>query len=456
MLGRPLLALAILLTAALAGCASDAPASAVDEAPASVPELPRPEVAMPTFLPPLELGSVTLGAEPSVAVAPDGTVYVTTPLALWRSDDMGKTYKHLGAPACPFGLPQCPGLEERNPGLEGGGDASLSITSDGTVHWAGLGAGIPYQRSTDKGETWSEAFDVSEETGSDREWTVVDARDRLYVQWRGSDDDGSGIFIRASDDAGATWGNVTRAADDGRQGPVAVDPTNTSILLLPHTLDGKLLVARSEDHGETWKDAEVGPVNGRPFIFPIAAFDAAGTAYFVWSEDRDAPQQNAVILEGGRVVSIPTVYLSASGDKGLTWSEPIALSTPGVPAIFPWISAGDAGRVVVAWYEGRQPIPSNRLPNVFDVKVAMSTTADQAEPVFVVAQANEEPVHVGSFCTEGLACSLSGGDRSLLDFFEVRILPDGAPVVAWAADDTAKMARVKVFTTRMDTGTPLL
>lgn len=416
----------------------------------------RPELVAPTFLAPIDLGSVTLGAEPSVAVAPDGTVYVTTPLALWRSDDGGKTYAALGKPFCPQGLPACPGLEESDPGLVDGGDASLAVTKDGTVHWAGLGGGIPYQRSTDKGETWSDDMDVSDGTGSDREWIVVDADDRVHAQWRGADDDGASIFIRRSDDAGLTWGNVTRVAEDGRQGPVAVDPTNTSVMLLPHTFDGRLFVARSADGGATWTDLEVRPVNGRPFIFPIATFDANGTAYFVWSEDPDAPQQDLVLIEGGRVVSIPTAYMVVSHDQGLTWGEPVSLSTPGVPALFPWIAAGDAGRVVVAWYEGQRPIPSNRVPNLFDVKVAMSVTADMPEPEFLVTQVNDEPVHVGAFCTEGLACTLTGGDRSMLDFFEVRILPDGSPVLAWAGDDSAKMARVKVFATRMDGGTSLL
>lgn len=448
-------AFALVLALLAAGCASPESAPAAVDAPVALPEV-RPAIEPPTFLPPIELGSLMGGAEPSVAVATDGTIYVTSPLALWRSDDGGKSYQPLGKPVCPMGAPACPGFEEYDPGLVGGGDASLSVTKDGTVHWAGLGNGIPYQRSTDKGETWSDDMDVSDETGSDREWTVVDAKDRLYVQWRGSQDDKSGIFIRSSDDAGLTWGNVTRVADDGRQGPVAADPVNDT-LILPHQLPGELYVARSKDRGATWEDVKIRDVNGRPYIFPIAAFDAGGNAYIVWAEDPNAPDvPDAVLFETRRFVAIPSVFMIVSHDGGLTWTEPAQLSTPGVPALFPWIAAGAPGRVVVAWYEAQQPTPANRAPNVFDVKVAMSTTADAPTPEFVIGQANTEPVHVGSFCTEGGACFLTGGDRSMLDFFEVRLTPEGAPVLAWTADDTVKGQRTKVFATVMDAGTLLV
>jgi hypothetical protein len=144
-----------------------------------------------------------------------------------------------------------------------------------------------------------------------------------------------------------------------------------------------------------------------------------------------------------------------SRDGGETFSEPRLLSDPARPAVFPWIAAGDAGRIAVSWYDAVAPTPSDRTPNVWNVAVAMSVTADQPEPVFETAFATPQPLHVGSICTSGLFCSLTAGDRSLLDFFELRLLPDGSPILAFAGDDDAKMATVKVFTTRMTEGTKL-
>jgi hypothetical protein len=53
-----------------------------------------------------------------------------------------------------------------------------------------------------------------------------------------------------------------------------------------------------------------------------------------------------------------------------------------------------------------------------------------------------DPIHKGDICLNGLLCIL-GGDRSLLDFFELQIGPDGLANIAYADnagpfDDGAK------------------
>lgn len=473
---RALLLALLLSTPLLAGCLAgdEVPSSTAGEDGAAGR---RPAVVPPSFLPPVELGDVELGAEPNVAVAPDGAVYVATPGALWRSDDLGQTYQPLGERSC-FALPLCTG---HNPGLAGLGDGSLAITRDGTVHWAGLGGGynVPYQGSTDRGETWSEPVEVApgEHNSTDREWITADDDGALYVVWRQSEYQESdctyafGIcYILLADpvrtfnlnvslDGGATWTSHVLPGD-AITGPVAADPTSDAIYL-PVNADG-LHVLKSLDRGATWTKTTLRegiPVFGL-YIFPVAAVDAAGNVYVVWAEDPDNPVPAPDLPYGygfavPRTAARPHVYLSVSRDGGATFSEPRLLSSGDRPAVFPWIAAGAEGRVVVAWYDAVLPNPSDRTPNAWNVAVAMSTTADAAEPVFETAFATPRPLHLGSICTSGLFCSLTAGDRSLLDFFEVNILPDGSPVLAFVGDHPVKMGMVKVYATRMTEGTPL-
>ncbi|HEX2021304.1 MAG TPA: sialidase family protein [Candidatus Thermoplasmatota archaeon] len=452
---RALVPLALLLPA-LAGCFSEAPGADVAPAgdaapPAALPRLP--EVVAPTFLPPVELGVVLLGAEPNVAVAPDGTVYVTTPLALWRSDDLGRTYKPIGEPAC-TPAPACV-TSETNPGLDGGGDGATVVGPDGTVHWAGLSGdagSVPYQRSTDKGESWTKAVDLAGGESSDREWIAMNRAGALFASWRGSQGSEDGVFVTVSTDGGGTWGNVTKVEDDGLQGPVAADPSSDHAYL-PRA-DGDVTVSRTRD-GATWETLVVAKGVGRTYVFPVAAVDRAGTVYVVWAQDVFLPgaDPTGFLLQGP--IAIPRVFYAFSMDHGETWSEPAPVSPEGVPAVFPWIAAGGPGGIAVAWYEGTTPTPSGRLPNLWHAAVAMSTTADAPGATFARSFVGDFN-HVGPICTEGLFCSLTAADRSLLDFFEVRLLPDGSPVVAFAGDADVRTATVKVFASVMTEGTKLV
>jgi hypothetical protein len=475
MSARPLASLLLLALPLLAGCLAPAPA-ADPLTPQDLAALPRPEVAVPSFLAPIRLGLVGTGAEPSVGVGADGTVYVTTPLALWRSDDAGRTYQAIGEASCPRGLPACPGLETRQPGMQGGGDAAIAVTQDGRAHWLGLfaaDASIPYQVSADRGATWSEPLDLANGNSTDREWIVVNRTGAMYAQWRDfgnasecpappllalPTDPGcslpSGILLRRSLDGGATWEPAVRATDDNRQGPVAPDP-GSSWMYLPvyDGPNGTIDVARSADGGVTWADVHAVEVPQRPFIFPVAAVDDAGTVYLVYATGEPGPTGTGEPLD--RNLAVPGVFLLTSVDHGANWSSPQRLSPEGVPAVFPWIAAGGPGRVAVAWYEAEQPWPSGRLPNLWHVVVAMSTTGDRSEATFKSARVTREPMHVGGLCADGGACTTSGGDRSMLDFFELRLLPDGSPVLAFAGDGDVQRATVKVFASVMEQGTKL-
>jgi hypothetical protein len=106
----------------------------------------------------------------------------------------------------------------------------------------------------------------------------------------------------------------------------------------------------------------------------------------------------------------------------------------------PWIAAGDNGRVDVVYYGTNAtnpdgtPIDPNIAPgsthwNTFFVQ---SLNANAREPVFTISQASDHVMHNGAICNLGLLCLLSGGDRSLADFFQVAIGPDGLANISFA------------------------
>jgi hypothetical protein len=422
---------ALLFVAALAaGCVQDETPSPTSQAPA--PAMERVRLDPPAsleFSPEKILGRVDLGAEPSIAAGLDGTIYVTTPLAMWRSDDNGTTWVDLGGPVCPLGAPACPGAETSGApeGLEGGGDADVWITPDGRVHWLGLfgsDANIPYQYSDDRGVTWSEPYDVSDGTGADREWITARPDGTLFASWRNGDP--STIRMAASYDNGMTWTEPLDIADDTRQGGIATDPSSPA-LALAHDAAGTVAVARSLDDGTTWDSVVVARNPRQGHVFPVTAFDAAGTLYLAYAADKDPtlPTQTGGLI---RPYERTSVYVHVSHDKGLTWSNATQVNPPGTTAWFPWIAAGAQGKVVLSWYQNDRGLPRYTADEVY-VMVGVSLDADLPDPRFAAFRASPEPVHMGPECREVPPCT-----RSLLDFFEVAIHPDGYPIVAWAED----------------------
>lgn len=425
------LVVSISLTA-LAGCldAGNGPGGTTPPATPTSPT-PEPRVRLPPpvleFSTPVVLGSLQGGAEPSVAVAPDGTAYVTTPLALWRSKDNMATWQPIGTPFCPFGAPACPGIEEYEPGMKGGGDADLYVSPDGVVHWLGLfdqANAIPYQSSHDQGDTWSEVTDLAGDDSGDREWITGRADGTLFAAWRNFPSQGDAkIVMRASYDGGATWTETADVADDTRQGGIAVDPSSNA-LALAYDMNGPVSVARSLDNGTTWESTQVvsDPVLGH--VFPVLAYDTNGTLYLIISHDPDGPPQGLT-----RPFETPNVYMFVSHDKGVTWSEGFQVNADGTTAWFPWVAAGSAGRLVVVWYQNDQGLPRQAGGEVY-VMAAVSLDADFPDPKFTRARASPNPVHRGPECRETPGVCT----RSLLDFFEVAIHPSGVPVIAWAQD----------------------
>jgi hypothetical protein len=98
------------------------------------------------------------------------------------------------------------------------GDPSVGVDRHGVFYFANLGADalkrstIQVNKSTDGGNTWSDAVIVQQDDGSDKEWLAVGpdpatkSRDNVYVTWTSFQTTGTcELRFGRSKDGGATW-----------------------------------------------------------------------------------------------------------------------------------------------------------------------------------------------------------------------------------------------------------
>jgi len=86
----------------------------------------------------------------------------------------------------------------------------------------------------------------------------------------------------------------------------------------------------------------------------------------------------------------------------------------------PWVAAGGApGRVAVSYY-GTEPVgdpASSEFKAAWHVYVNQTLDFFAPNPQWDQAQATSHPNHYDSICLTGLGCSVTNGDRSLVDYF---------------------------------------
>ena len=113
-------------------------------------------------------------------------------------------------------------------------------------------------------------------------------------------------------------------------------------------------------------------------------------------------------------------------------------------AVFPWVAAGDNGRVDIIYYKTTAVGDPNTLTGnpPWHLYFAQSLNANTREPVFTIVRPNPgNVIHNGQISTGGL---IGSSDRSLLDFMEVAIGPDGLANIIFA--DNAGQATRAEFT----------
>ena len=254
----------------------------------------------------------------------------------------------------------------------------------------------------------------------DRPWLATYGRATVYLSYltRGDDQLSGHVTVRRSDDAGVTWrvvGDPVAALPPihGWSGNLAVDPRDGTVyeVFVTETPEqgrenggggdisghfNRIVVARSRDGGATWRDTLVyqgGSGEDDANMWPGLAIDAAGRLYAAWSDRR-------------------RVLLASSTDGGTTWSTARRVGTStaiGARAnVLPSITAGAAGHVALAWY-GADTWDSLSPHARWRIYAATSSDGGAA----FSATAATDVVHQGPICTKGDACP--DLQRQLLD-----------------------------------------
>ncbi|MEA2432938.1 MAG: hypothetical protein QOG54_395 [Actinomycetota bacterium] len=377
--------------------------------------------------------------EPSIDVDHQNNMYVTAPggagVQMWKSTDLGQTFQYIE-------------IGSDN----GGGDSEIEFNLNDVGFTADLEVSdSAVSRSTDGFKTW-EQQDVGIE--QDRQWFAHQCAKTIYLVYH--DFAAELELLSRSDDAGKTWdpnpvpvgnpgdapGNQDEplAADQGVNtfsGPIAVNQKNGDVYVVyaisskegnvttgvpPFGEPQQIVVGVSHDNGATFvlhliEGGDVGELAG--VIFPWITIDVAGNVYVSYArrEAADKPLN---------------IYMSYSKDRGDNWAKPYPVNTD-VNAgahIYSTISAGDDGVVDVAWYTSSKPDPNDEASKWY-VDFAQVKNAASQTPQVSQSRVYQDPIHEGSICLNGTLCIL-GGDRSLLDFFQVQVGPDGMANIAFA------------------------
>jgi len=437
--------------------------------------------------------------EPSMSIDKQDRIYVSTPYGflttasfVWRSTDHGMSFHLVPGNAPPVGKPlvTCPG----------GGDSGLAVDTKNRLYFVDLQGltDVSSSVSSNEGASWLTTCNAANDTGVDRPWIAAygdpQSGGALY-QTVDEVEQCIGSCIPDLGEVGSNIVELTRSQDgvtftplpaqqiepDGIVSAIKTDAHGG--VYISHTAlvgtNGNIING-SDANGNSnavvvvrfpngYNEATAIPLNGQTLCqlkptlcttevvyagaldasgnstitvgqdFAPMTLDDAGNLYVTWAQ---APVNSST----GQVSGSSQIYMAVSTNHGATWGPPIRVTaaTPNLQtSLFPWIAAGDPGRVDIVWYGTptlgscpNQPCGSSAITAHWSVVMAQSLNAvvngkPNPNPSFATTLVSEVSNHYGSICTFGISCT-TGGDRGLLDFISVTIGLKGEANVVWA------------------------
>ena len=382
-----------------------------------------------------------VSGEPFIRVDAEDHVYVSVPFGLsttvsilWKSIDGGRSFIPLGAPIVRDAVT-----------APGGGDTHQAFDGNGFLYYVDLsGACVTAAVSPDGGNTFPPertnsltcvSVDQPMAAQDDRQWVGAFGDGIGYATWRNL------VSLQANDfwmfktrDAGLSWDGGVNLGGVDQSGPFQVDPKWRPVAVdgveLPAILSYQVFfrgtnlrvfrIADFDDGSPPRVDdlSIANPGESVSTVFPVLAIDTAGNLYAAWSQ-------------AGR-----EIWMTASTDRGDSWSQPVRVSEGSGSHIMPWLVAGDPGRVALTWYRGTLPGNPAVTENEWSLFFAQTLNAFDESPSFERLQVSQTVLNRGEICTAGLNCDIDTAlgtprDRSFLEFPSIDVDSRGAAVVTF-------------------------
>lgn len=438
----------VLVLPILAGCVAEPPAAPTTAAPpaderAAAPVSPVHALVLPPITGAIA-GTPSL-SEPTIDISPTGRIFVTAIPGIVIGGERVEDVVPNAVTRSPIfelvdGAWVQRGTNAERQGEIGGGDADLEFDALGRVYHTDLWLGNDGIAVSEDGIDFFGSPISHYFAGSDRQWFAHFGSKYLYlitnhlalgaVSYRADIDTPLG-------EKGGVMSSieVPILCRCGPPGFPAVDSTGYLFVPLAGSdfsgnnaagLVGGIQgvrVFRSVNGGVQFNAGVQIPGSGAPVHFAVAAVDESRNVYVAWaSEAADGTHD---------------VWLSRSTNRGLAFSAPILVSTASGTHLFPWLVAGEAGKVAVVWYGTDVVADPNDLDAMADaewrVHYAESTNALAATPTFTTWDLSG-PMHEGTVSTQGFTSDSATGqgpDRSLGDFFSAALDPTTGKV--WVA-----------------------
>jgi hypothetical protein len=450
--------------------------------------------AAPTFGTPVVANFWTPGFEPDVAqdkspgsapiyeTWPNG--FSTTISYAARSDDGGRSFHFVEG-----------SLLGKTTTCIGGGDSELTISPvDGKLYFADLQGLTDFSNSvsSNHGKSWNTSCFAVNDPGVDRQWLALDTNGntssvgasatggRAYFTYDNiaQNPNGNSLVMNESVDGVHFGSNCVLPAIPCLGQPAVISPSeglpgntlvdNTKGGAFQHSVyvahnngseDSAVVsycrgpasgpktaatvakacttpAANPLDVNANWHDVQVRPADPHVIVeaFVVIAIDSAGNLYMTWAEY--PINSNGITPGGGKVM------FAASKDGGAHWTTPFRVSPTSLKSpVFPWIAAGDPGRIDIAYYgapqEGEDKSygpDSLTKTGTWNLYLDQSLNALSGTPTFTHTLVSDHQLKWGNISTQGLGGS---SDRSLGDYMQVQVGKHGEALLSYV-DDTSE------------------